>query len=181
MIDALRKTLKAHLANRSDMKLSDPSKRCGEHKVVLDSLVGDAVDTELDEEVWESFKHEFLSSGPELLHEATEFLWQYYGTVAGAFSKSERRDYGIPEIDRSADIWDEVRFQHPPEFRPGSGALSPAAGYLSFEGEVSWEPEHGLQLVFEVGPKICKVGPYDGHTTTAHAWGDQSLLGVVYK
>jgi hypothetical protein len=51
--------------------------------------------------------------------------------------------------------------------------------YLSFEGEVSREPEHGLQLVHEDGQRVCKVGPYDGHVTVAHAHGDPSLLGVV--
>ena len=52
---------------------------------------------------------------------------------------------------------------------------------MSFEGEVSWEREHGLQLVIEEGARVCKVGPYDGHVTMAHAYGDPSLLGVIFK
>lgn len=46
---------------------------------------------------------------------------------------------------------------------------------------MSWEPEHGLQLVFENGLTVCKVGPYDGHNTNAHAYADASLLNVVFK
>lgn len=46
---------------------------------------------------------------------------------------------------------------------------------------MSWEPEHGLQLVVEDGLRVCKVGPYDGHVTQALASGDPGLLGVVYR
>jgi hypothetical protein len=45
---------------------------------------------------------------------------------------------------------------------------------------VSWEPGHGLQLACEDGQWVCKVSPYDGHVTVAHAYGDPSLLGVVF-
>lgn len=64
------------------------------------------------------------------------------------------------------------------ERRP-EAPLAPGRSYLSFEGEVSWEPEHSLQLVFEDGWRVCKVSPYDGHVTVADAYGDSSLLGVV--
>jgi len=37
--------------------------------------------------------------------------------------------------------------------------------YVSVECECSWEPEHGLQLVFRGGARVTKVGPYDGHLT----------------
>lgn len=158
-----------------------PSIRCLEQKARLDALLEETDGTELDEELWVRFKQAFVAAGPELLHQATSFLWEYYEDFAGEFSADERRNYGIPELDREGDIWAEVRFEHPPEFSPGSGELEPAAGYLSFEGEVSWEPEHGLQLVFEDHPRLAKVGPFDGHMTTAHAYGDSSLLGVVYR
>ncbi|MBO0834789.1 MAG: hypothetical protein J2P28_04615 [Actinobacteria bacterium] len=57
----------------------------------------------------------------------------------------------------------------------------PGRSYLSFEGEVSWEPEHGMQLVYEDGQRLCKVSQYDGHVTVAHALGDPSLLGVIFR
>lgn len=123
----------------------------------------------------------FINRGPELLDEATASLWAYYGSFASAFSSAEREEYGIPEIPASADIWEEVEFRWPPSVHLGGGRLEPGRSYISFEGEVSWEPEHGLQLVFEHGLSVCKVGPYDGHCTVARAYGDESLLGVLFK
>lgn len=122
----------------------------------------------------------FLSGGPQLLDEATPFLWEYYRSTAAEFTPEEQGRYGIPQIPDTADIWEHVQFRHPPQWRLGSGPLSPGRSYLSFEGEVSWEPEHGLQLVYEDGQRICKVSQYDGHVTIAHAHGDPSLLGVIF-
>jgi hypothetical protein len=122
----------------------------------------------------------FIAGGAELLDEATPFIWAYYRSTAGEFTAEERLRYGIPEIPDSADIWEHVQFRHPPEWRLGGGPLTPGRSYLSFEGEVSWEPEHGLQLVYEDGRRLCKVSQYDGHLTVAHAHGDPSLLEVVF-
>jgi hypothetical protein len=122
----------------------------------------------------------FIAGGPQLLDEATPFLWAYYRHTAAEFTPEERATYGLPEIPDSADIWEHVQFRHPPEWHLGGGPLSPGRSYLSFEGEVSWEPEHGLQLVYEDGRRVCKVSQYDGHVTVAHAYRDPSLLGVVF-
>ena len=122
----------------------------------------------------------FIAGGPELLDEATRFLRAYYWSTAAEFSPRERIRCGIPEISHTADIWEHVRFRRPPSWTRGGGPLMPGRCYLSFEGEVSWEPEHGLQLVYEDGVRLCKVGQCDGHVTVAHAHGDASLLGVVF-
>jgi hypothetical protein len=122
----------------------------------------------------------FIAGGVQLLDEATPFLWEYYRDAAAEFTSEERARYGIPEIPASADIWEHVQFVHAPEWCPGGGPLMPGRSYLSFEGEVPWEPEHGLQLVFEDGQRVCKVSQYDGHVTVAHACGDASRLGVVF-
>jgi hypothetical protein len=122
----------------------------------------------------------FVGGGAHLLDDATPFIWAYYRSTAARFTPDERIRYGIPEIPDSADIWEHVQFLHPPEWRLGDGALAPGRSYLSFEGEVSWEPEHGLQLVYEDGQRVCKVSQYDGHVTVAHSHGDPSLLGVVF-
>ena len=122
----------------------------------------------------------FLNGGPELLDDATEHLWAYYRSVVLEFTAAERTDYGIPELLATADIWEQVEFREPPSKQLGEPPLEPALSYISFEGEVSWEPEHGLQLVFEHGLRLCKVGPYDGHNTNAHAAGDLSVLDVVF-
>lgn len=123
----------------------------------------------------------FLSAGPEVLEEATEALWAYYRSVASAFTDAERLAYGIPEIPPVSEIWDYVDFREPPWIQLGGDQLEPAPTYVSFEREVNWEPEHGLQVVFEHGHRVCTLGPYDGHNTNAHAFGDGSLLNVVFK
>lgn len=130
---------------------------------------------------FDAAKRSFLAAGPEILAAATEHLWAYYRGTAEEFTPEDREDYGIPELGADADIWAEVSITGPPVLDVGGEPLAPAAAYLSFEGEVSWEDEHGLQLVFENGRTVCKVGPYDGHSTNAHAHGDPSLLTTVYE
>lgn len=132
-------------------------------------------------DAFEEAGRNFRVAGPEILAQATPHLWAYYRSFAEEFSLEERADYGIPTLPASADIWEEVTMTRPPGLSVGRSPLSPGRAYLSFEGEVSWEPEHGLQLVIEEGRRVCKVGPYDGHVTNAHAYGDASLLGVVFK
>jgi hypothetical protein len=122
----------------------------------------------------------FIAGGSQLLEEATPYLWAYYRQTAAEFPPGERARNGVPEIPDSADIWEHVQFRHPPWWSLGGGPLKPGRSYLSFEGDVSWEPEHGLQLVYEDGRRVCKVSQYDGHVTVAHAYSDPSLLGVIF-
>lgn len=123
----------------------------------------------------------FLAAGPELLDQATEHLWAYYRDTASEYDEADWERYGIPVLDEAADIWAEVTLTNPPTLTPGGDPLEPGGAYVSFEGEMTWEAEHGLQLVFEDGRAVCKVGPYDGHATNAHAYDDPSLLGTIYK
>jgi hypothetical protein len=125
--------------------------------------------------------HNFRAAGPELLDEATPYLWEYYRSVASQFDEDEWDEHGIPELDADADIWAEVHLIEPPCIVLGGDPLAPAPTYISFEGEVSWEPDHGLELVVEHGRSICKVGPYDGHSTNAMAYDDATLLGVIFR
>jgi hypothetical protein len=161
------------------------SKRVYERKRDLDRLLDEpdieGETTAQERAVAEEAIRNFKSGGAELLDTATPFLWAYYRSVVSVFTAAERDDYGIPEIPQSADIWEQVEFRLPPALTFGGNRLEPGRSYISFEGEVSWEPEHGLQLVFEHGLRVCKVGPYDGHCTNAHAYADGSLLGVVFK
>ncbi|MEZ4375938.1 MAG: hypothetical protein R3B07_34350 [Polyangiaceae bacterium] len=123
----------------------------------------------------------FKLAGPELLDEATEPLFAYYRTIHDCFSAEERAEYDFPKIARPEDVWDHVEFNHPPHLDTGDGEYSPARSYIDFEGGVSWEIEHGLELVIEEGVRVCRVGPYDGHLTNAHAFAALSLLGVIYR
>lgn len=162
-----------------------PTDHVIELKQALDSLVAQARQTIQSTDAPNPLLLEacdnFTSRGPELLDEATRYLWADYRSVADEFSADERRAYGIPELAPTADIWTKVSIEHPPELRTGGGLYEPGRSYISFEGEVPWEPEHGLQLVFEDGEQVYRVGPYDGHNTNAHAYADDSLLGVIFK
>jgi hypothetical protein len=160
------------------------SNRARDLKALLDRLAGEAQPAKQSAAEDQTLRSEtvsgFIASGARLLDEATPFLRAYYRRTAAEFTPEERARYEIPEIPDSADIWEHVQFRHPPEWHPGGGPLTPGRSYLSFEGEVSWEPEHGLQLVYEDGLRVCKVSQYDGHVTVAHAYGDPSLLGVIF-
>jgi hypothetical protein len=150
----------------------------GELDGLADQVEHDDEPSSEERGVFDDAVRSFKRAGPTMLAEATPFLWQYYRSVGQEFTPDQRAAYGIPEIPPDADIWEHVSF--PPTLTLGGRPLEPARCYLSFEGEVSWEPEHGLQLVFENGERVCKVGQYDGHNTVAHAVGDASLLGLIF-
>ena len=83
------------------------------------------------------------------------------------------------EIKAPADVWDHIRFGGEPlvsRRSKGDGGI-----YVSLECECDWEEEHGLQIVFENGRRVNKVGPYDGHLTNSDARADDSLGGTIYK
>ena len=115
--------------------------------------------------------------GAAALDAATPYLWEYYRDMAAVVGTGED---GVPDIPAGSDIWEHVELSRPPIAFLGGTALEPSPCYLSFEGEVAWEPEHGLQLVYDLGGAVCKVGPYDGHVTVAHAFGDPGMLDTIY-
>lgn len=130
---------------------------------------------------FEAARRSFRQAGPALLDQVTDDLWEYYRSTADEFTEQQRADYGIPELVPPADIWGEVNVNVSPELTVGHAPLAPARCYVSFECEVSWEPEHGLQLVVAEGRRVCKLGPYDGHLTNAAAFADPTLLDVVFR
>ncbi|MEO1482923.1 MAG: hypothetical protein AAFU77_12520 [Myxococcota bacterium] len=85
------------------------------------------------------------------------------------------------KLSKPSEVWDHVAIGAEPSIVLGGGKYTPSRHYISFEGNVAWEPEHGLQLVFEKGPKLCKVSPYDGHVTNAAAFADPNLHGVIFR
>lgn len=124
----------------------------------------------------------FLDAGPEILDDATPYLWAYYRSTFDNLPMEDREAWGIPTLSDGAELWEQVEVQATADWGiGGTRDLMPDSSYLSFEGEVSWEPEHGLQLVLAEGIRVCKVGPYDGHMTNAHAYGDLSMLCIVYS
>lgn len=124
----------------------------------------------------------FKAGEPQLLNEAAKYMWQYYQDVAGNFSPEELEEYNIPIITSQGNVWNHIQFYNAPIVAiGGKNTYEPGRSYISFEGEVAWEEEHRLQLVFDHGLRVCKVGPYDGHYTNAHAYADESLVDIIYK
>lgn len=141
---------------------------------LLDTPMSSDQWTKAQQAVYEEAAETLKRRGPDLLAEATPYLWSYYQSTRAEDPTS------TPTIPDNADIWDHVTLTRGPDFAVGGGPLEPGRSYLSFEGEVTWDPEHGLQLVFEHGERVCKVGPFDGHFTNASAFADAALLGVVF-
>ena len=116
------------------------------------------------------------AGGVELLDTATPHLWEYYRDVAQAVGDD---NLGMVPLVDGADIWEHVELLRPPTLLTGFGLRCPSPCYVNFEGEVTWEPEHGLQLVFDHSGAVCRVGPYSGHLTVAGKFGD-AFLGEIY-
>lgn len=118
----------------------------------------------------------FLSSPQSVLEEAESYIFQYYKDMNSDWSPSDEE---FVSIKSSSEIWAHIQF--------GGEAMVCRRGYrdkriyISLECSCDWEPEHGLQIVFKNGAKICKVGPYDGHLTNSDAYADDSLENVIYR
>lgn len=74
---------------------------------------------------------------------------------------------GIPTLET---VWDHVQaggifFS---KLDAGKYASTPAV-FVELEGNVAWEPEHGLQMSWADGTRLVKVGAFDGHPTNGHA------------
>ena len=53
-------------------------------------------------------------AGPEVLDEATAYLWQCYQATAPEFTPEQCHDDGIPLLSLATDIWTQVSFRFPP-------------------------------------------------------------------
>lgn len=57
--------------------------------------------------------------------------------------------------------------------------------YVQIEGQIAWEPEHGLQMSWANGNKLVKVSACDGHPTNGHASAnpenDQYIFSCYFK
>lgn len=86
-------------------------------------------------------------------------LFAYFKDVEQDLDPDE--DY-IPEIPSASVVWDYATIDDSEpsvHYNKESSTL-----FVTLEGEVEWEEEHGLLLVFEDGARISKLGPFDGLT-----------------
>lgn len=117
----------------------------------------------------------FIALKPSALAAVEEHVFRYYLDCKDHLAPG---DPGHVEIGSAKDVWKHVDFgfEATVRRRKHDGKV-----YVSLECNCDWEPEHGLQLVFEEGRRVSKVGPFDDHLTTSDAYGDPSLEGVVYR
>ena len=113
----------------------------------------------------------FLASSPEVLIEVEASIYQYYQDIN---SYSPSVTIGSPK-----EIWSHIQFGN--ELIVSRRSSGDEGVYISLECNCAWEPEHGLQIVFRNGNKVCKIGPFDGHLTNADAFADARLEGIVYR
>jgi hypothetical protein len=84
-----------------------------------------------------------------------------------------------PSVDQ---IWDFVEICHIffGKLEKGKYAERDTV-FLQLEGNVEWEPEHGLQMSWADGCKLVKVGSFDGHPTNGHAYADPTRDQYIYS
>ncbi|WP_051452146.1 DUF6985 domain-containing protein [Actinospica robiniae] len=111
----------------------------------------------------------FLGLDESVLKSSAQSIFEYYLDVQSDVGDEE----GFPSISTPDEVWQHIVFGELSVGRDG------AAVYVSVESECSWEPEHGLQIVFRDGRAVTKVGPFDGQYINA-APGGRELEGVVY-
>ncbi|TCJ11613.1 hypothetical protein EZJ19_15185 [Parasulfuritortus cantonensis] len=117
-----------------------------------------------------------LSSPRSVLAEAEPYVFAYYQDVNSNWDPSDEEHVAMHS---PSEVWDHVQLGTEPIVSRRS--YGDRGIYVSLECNCDWEPEHGLQIVFRNGNKVCKVGPYDGHLTNADAYADPALEDVVYR
>jgi hypothetical protein len=150
-------------------------------RTVTEQVAGllDRAETEPDhptEPEWVLFAEALAAvraGGADLLDTVTPHLWAYYRDLAEACGDD---NLGMDPLADGDDIWEHVELTRPQRVSPGFGSPDePSPCYVNFEGEVSWEPEHGLQVVFDHSGAVCRVGPYSGRLTNTGPFA-----GAVY-
>jgi hypothetical protein len=139
--------------------------------IVLDAdCAGDARNEDVDRAI-----RSFTALEPAALADVDEHVFHYYLDCKRDLEAVGQK---CVEIGSARDVWRHVQFGFEATVgrREDDGKV-----YVSLECNCVWEPEHGLQLVFEEGRRVNKVGPFDGHLTNADAYDDPSLQDVIYR
>ncbi len=113
----------------------------------------------------------FLSLDDRDRRAASQRVYENYRVFADAVE-----EVGV-EIADAANVWDHVEV--------GMIYVSRRHRrdrdiYVQLACICDWEGEHGLQLVFRGGSKLCRVSEQDGHLTDADAYDlpeDQEAMG----
>ncbi|HPF41797.1 MAG TPA: hypothetical protein P5081_22730 [Phycisphaerae bacterium] len=117
--------------------------------------------------------HNLLALDIDALRDAEPHVRAYRDDI-GNLARANR----IPRIKPNESIWNHVTFGQ--EAWVERRSRLDKCVYVSIECGCSWEPEHGLQIVFRNGDAISKVGPCDGHVTNGDAYGRDEFDSIVY-
>lgn len=136
-------------------------------ELTIDDFDGDGPDGQIPEDVREVVA-KFVRGNDLAFRGAAAPIYAYYRDVREEFGA----DLSIAGPD---EVWKHVTIGENAHI-----SVDDEKVYVSVECECSWEPEHGLQIVFEGAVEVVKVGPYDGHFTNESAYGRPELAGLVY-
>lgn len=133
-------------------------------------------DADPDKEAFHVAIANFLNLDASALRAAEPHIFQYYKDSEDCW---QEEDEDFKPIKSPAGVWAHVQFGKTPTV--SRRTRGDKGIYISLECGCDWEEEHGMQMVFQNGLKVNKVGPFDGHLTNSDAYGDKSLENVVYR
>ena len=67
-------------------------------------------------------------------------------------------------ISDSSEVWGELEFRSVNLMKPDDKV------YVQLAAECSWDPEHGIQLIFRNGKHLTRVSEQDGHYDECDPW-----------
>jgi|GEM_PF-1168904 len=119
----------------------------------------------IPEEIWARVLTEFLTLTPADRHQDARHLVANYEAMIDAVGEEDVLEYieGDPPVLET--VWNFVRPSSLTLTSRGEG--EDEIFYLLLEGNIDWEPEHGLLMSWQDGKTLIRVDDYDGHPTHA--------------
>jgi hypothetical protein len=141
-----------------------------DRRVVVRGYEGDASPTDFHAAI-----KNLLSADESVLRHAAPYVYEYYTDMRAAWEEEGESTVSIASPDH---VWEYVTLGRNVTVTRRHGGDK--AVYISIECNCAWEPEHGLQLVFDHAMHVVKVGSYNGHLTNSDAYANKKYEGVVY-
>ena len=123
----------------------------------------------------------FLTLTPKERRSDARHLVAYCKMMVDAVGEEILEDVGGVEPTEET-IWKYVSVSHIffGKLKAGKYVAEPTV-FVQLEGNVTWEPEHGLQMSWAHGNRLVKVSEFDGHPTNGHASADPSRGTYVFS
>lgn len=123
----------------------------------------------------------FLSLTAEQRRSDGRHLVAYCKMMVDAVGEEVLEDMG-GRVPDAVEIWTyvDIRLLFFGKLDAGQYVTKPTV-YVQIEGNVAWEPEHGLQMSWADGNRLVKVGEFDGHPTNGHAMADPARDQYVFS